>query len=232
YSPPYSPPKTKSKSSILANKKKMSNVLSMWMQRSHESQAPLVALDGNSLALTEERSNPTRSPTKGKLVKDNTALVVYVTTPIQPDSLDAQDIPRHAANISGGYLGGVIRMAEHYDMVGMVRVMSIGSCYGVLCIQTMVAGKLVDFCLTKKLLVAARHYYNLDEVMIANGLMSEATFIHKGFNETRWLGLQSETEQLVHHASPLSEIEMLVVDSVVPGGPAYKNLDPCDVFFT
>ncbi|GKD08086.1 hypothetical protein Tco_1187771 [Tanacetum coccineum] len=36
-------------------------------QRSHESQAPLVALDGNSLALAEERSNPTGSSTKGKL---------------------------------------------------------------------------------------------------------------------------------------------------------------------
>ncbi|GKD50114.1 hypothetical protein Tco_1279090, partial [Tanacetum coccineum] len=101
--------KLASKSSILANKKKMSNVLSMWKQRSHESQAPRVALDGNSSALTEERSNPTGSSTKGKLVKDNTAPAASVNTRVQPDSLDAQDIPRPAANISGGTLRGVIR---------------------------------------------------------------------------------------------------------------------------
>nr|GEU73272.1 suppressor of ABI3-5 isoform X1 [Tanacetum cinerariifolium] len=101
--------KLASKSSILANKKKMSNVLSMWKQRSHESQAPRVALDGNSSALTEERSNPIGSSTKGKLVKDNTASAGSVNTPVQPDSLDAQDIPRPAANISGGTLRGVIR---------------------------------------------------------------------------------------------------------------------------
>lgn len=34
---------------------------------------------------------------------------------------------------------------------------------------------------------------------------------------------------MVRHASPLSEIGMLVVDSVVPGGAAYKNLEPGDV---
>ncbi|GKB13081.1 protease Do-like protein 7 isoform X1 [Tanacetum coccineum] len=65
-------------------------------------------------------------------------------------------------------------------------------------------------------------------VTIPRGTL-QATFIHKGFDETRRLGLQSETEQLVRHASPLSETGMLVVDSVVPGGPAYKNLEPGDV---
>ncbi|GKC76689.1 hypothetical protein Tco_1127463 [Tanacetum coccineum] len=90
----------------------MSNVLSMWKQRSYESQAPLVALDGNSLALTEERSNPTGSSTKGKLVKDNIAPVVYVNALVQPYSLDAQDIPRPATNISGGTLGCVIRGSD------------------------------------------------------------------------------------------------------------------------
>ncbi|XP_076901574.1 protease Do-like 7 isoform X1 [Bidens hawaiensis] len=57
----------------------------------------------------------------------------------------------------------------------------------------------------------------------------QATFVHKGFDETRRLGLQSETEQLVRHASPLTETGMLVVDSVVPGGPACKHLEPGDV---
>ncbi|EXC20661.1 Protease Do-like 7 [Morus notabilis] len=69
-----------------------------------------------------------------------------------------------------------------------------------------------------------------------NGLMilqldiyDGVTFLHKGFDETRRLGLQSETEQMVRHASPSSETGMLVVDSVVPGGPAYKCLEPGDV---
>nr|GEV71640.1 protease Do-like 7 isoform X1 [Tanacetum cinerariifolium] len=65
-------------------------------------------------------------------------------------------------------------------------------------------------------------------VTIPRGTL-QATFVHKGFDETRRLGLQSETEQLVRHASSLSETGMLVVDSVVPAGPAYKHLEPGDV---
>ncbi|KAI4307631.1 hypothetical protein L6164_030799 [Bauhinia variegata] len=57
----------------------------------------------------------------------------------------------------------------------------------------------------------------------------QVTFLHKGFDETRRLGLQSETEQMVRRASPPGETGMLVVDSVVPGGPAYKHLEPGDV---
>ncbi|KAI7749040.1 hypothetical protein M8C21_009946, partial [Ambrosia artemisiifolia] len=67
-----------------------------------------------------------------------------------------------------------------------------------------------------------------EAVTIPRGTI-QATFVHKGFDETRRLGLQSETEQLVRHASPLSETGMLVVDSVVPGGPAYGHLEPGDV---
>ncbi|PWA99684.1 protease Do-like 7 [Artemisia annua] len=67
-----------------------------------------------------------------------------------------------------------------------------------------------------------------EAVTIPRGTL-QATFIHKGFDEIRRLGLRSETEQLVRHASPLSETGMLVVDSVVPGGPAYKSLVPGDV---
>ncbi|KAL1531547.1 Protease Do-like 7 [Salvia divinorum] len=67
-----------------------------------------------------------------------------------------------------------------------------------------------------------------EAVTIPRGTL-QATFIHKGFDETRRLGLRSETEQLVRLASSPGETGMLVVDSVVPGGPAHKHLEPGDV---
>ncbi|KDP22648.1 hypothetical protein JCGZ_02490 [Jatropha curcas] len=65
-------------------------------------------------------------------------------------------------------------------------------------------------------------------VTIPRGTL-QVTFLHKGFDEIRRLGLQSETEQMVRHASPPGETGMLVVDSVVPGGPAHTQLEPGDV---
>ncbi|OIW14173.1 hypothetical protein TanjilG_21313 [Lupinus angustifolius] len=59
--------------------------------------------------------------------------------------------------------------------------------------------------------------------------LERVTFLHKGFDETRRLGLRSETEQIVRHASPAGETGMLVVDSVVPGGPGHKHLEPGDI---
>ncbi|TXG69965.1 hypothetical protein EZV62_004900 [Acer yangbiense] len=67
-----------------------------------------------------------------------------------------------------------------------------------------------------------------EAVSIPRGTL-QATFLHKGFDETRRLGLQSGTEQMVRHASPLEETGLLVVDSVVPGGPAHSQLEPGDV---
>ncbi|KAK6913564.1 PDZ-like domain [Dillenia turbinata] len=67
-----------------------------------------------------------------------------------------------------------------------------------------------------------------EAVIIPRGTL-QVTFLHKGFDETRRLGLKSETEQMVRHASPAGETGMLVVDSVVPGGPAHKHLEPGDV---
>ncbi|RWR94848.1 protease Do-like protein 7 isoform X1 [Cinnamomum micranthum f. kanehirae] len=67
-----------------------------------------------------------------------------------------------------------------------------------------------------------------EAVSIPRGTL-QVTFVHKGFDETRRLGLRTETEQMVRHASPIGETGMLVVDSVVPGGPAHKHLEPGDV---
>ncbi|KAL8161830.1 hypothetical protein V2J09_013319 [Rumex salicifolius] len=70
--------------------------------------------------------------------------------------------------------------------------------------------------------------YNWPAITIPRGTL-QATFVHKGFDEIRRLGLQRESEMMVRHASPTGETGMLVVDSVVPGGPAYKRLETGDV---
>lgn len=80
--------KLASKSSILANKKKMNNVLTMWKQRSHEGQTARVALDNGD---AEESPIVTKSRLKAEAVVD---------TEIKP-------IP--VSNSSGGALMGVIR---------------------------------------------------------------------------------------------------------------------------
>ncbi|KAG2661016.1 hypothetical protein PVAP13_1KG474600 [Panicum virgatum] len=67
-----------------------------------------------------------------------------------------------------------------------------------------------------------------ESVYIPRGTL-QATFQHKGFEETRRLGLRNETEQMVRVVSPAGETGMLVVDSVVPEGPAHKHLEPGDV---
>ncbi|MCD7470175.1 serine protease, partial [Datura stramonium] len=67
-------------------------------------------------------------------------------------------------------------------------------------------------------------------VTIPRGTL-QVTFLHKGFDETRRLGVQRETEQLVRDSTPPTETGMLVVDSVVPGGPAHNHLEPGDVLF-
>ncbi|KAF2295391.1 hypothetical protein GH714_032735 [Hevea brasiliensis] len=66
----------------------------------------------------------------------------------------------------------------------------------------------------------------------ANGrqfLYRVVTFCYKGFDEVRRLGLQLETEQMVRQASLTGETGMLVVHSVVPGGPSHTQLEPGDV---
>lgn len=105
--------KLASKSSILANKKKINNVLTMWKQRSHEGQATRVALDDNqSLASTEDKSFPLGQSMKSKLKADvqtsreSTSFNLGATSTAAPES---HVKPRPVSNSSGGTLMGVIR---------------------------------------------------------------------------------------------------------------------------
>jgi len=67
-----------------------------------------------------------------------------------------------------------------------------------------------------------------EPVTIPRGTL-QMTFSHKGFDEIRRLGLKRDTEKLIREASPTAETGMLVVESLVPGGPAHKLLEPGDV---
>ncbi|KDP22647.1 hypothetical protein JCGZ_02489 [Jatropha curcas] len=67
-----------------------------------------------------------------------------------------------------------------------------------------------------------------EAALIPRGTL-QVTFHYKGFDEVRRLGLQRETEQMVRCASLPGETGMLVVHSVVPGGPAHLQLQPGDV---
>ncbi|KAI3994634.1 hypothetical protein MKX01_027524 [Papaver californicum] len=59
----------------------------------------------------------------------------------------------------------------------------------------------------------------------------QATFLHKSFLEARRIhGLKIETEQMARDTLP-HETGVLVVDSVVPDGPADKHLELGDVLF-
>lgn len=105
-----------SKSSIMANKKKMNNVLTMWKQRSHEGQAPRVALEDNQpSALVEERSNPASSmkskfKNEGLTTKENVITSAGSTSaPTQSANLESQDRAKPVIAGSGGTLKGVIR---------------------------------------------------------------------------------------------------------------------------
>ncbi|KAK6133798.1 hypothetical protein DH2020_032509 [Rehmannia glutinosa] len=99
-----------SKSSILANKKKMNNVLTMWKQRSHEGQAPRVALEDNNQLSTsvEERSSTPSSSMKSKFKNEGLTTKENVTN-TQSSGLESQDRARPVIASSGGTLKGIIR---------------------------------------------------------------------------------------------------------------------------
>ncbi|XP_075511969.1 SUPPRESSOR OF ABI3-5 isoform X2 [Primulina tabacum] len=106
-----------SKSSILANKKKMNNVLSIWKQRSHEGQAPRVALDDNQLSISAEEKAIPASSTKNKLknevltAKENAMASSGFTMSAmtQSTNLESQEKARSVTTSSAGTLKGVIR---------------------------------------------------------------------------------------------------------------------------
>lgn len=107
--------KLASKSSILANKKKMNNVLSMWKQRSHEGQATRVALEDNQLpGSVEDRSYSSSHSAKNKLKTETAPREINVSnlgghTTAQVAAIDSQPQPRPFSNSLGGTLMGVIR---------------------------------------------------------------------------------------------------------------------------
>ncbi|CAA7032786.1 unnamed protein product [Microthlaspi erraticum] len=112
-----------------------------------------------------------------------------------------------ASGTKGGSSGSPV-----IDWQGRAVALNAGSCQALSFLQ-----KSIDSCTDKP-----------KAVHIPRGTL-QMTFLHKGFDEIRRLGLRSETEQVVRHASPPGETGMLVVDSVVPSGPADKHLEPGDV---
>ncbi|KAG5227360.1 RNA-binding protein [Salix suchowensis] len=94
--------KLASKSSILANKKKMNNVLTMWKQRSHEGQTTRLALDdSHPSAPADDRLLSVGQSAKSKFKSD--------TTTTKESSMLSSGDPSPVSNSSGGTLMGVIR---------------------------------------------------------------------------------------------------------------------------
>ncbi|CAN1160772.1 SUPPRESSOR OF ABI3-5 [Linum perenne] len=105
-----------SKSSILANKKKMNNVLTKWKQRSHEGQATRVALDDNQSSGSVDNKvlavgSSIRSKVKvdSAFPKENPISSLGLDSAEQSSGLETPVKPRPASNNSGGSLMGVIR---------------------------------------------------------------------------------------------------------------------------
>ncbi|XP_020532017.1 SUPPRESSOR OF ABI3-5 isoform X2 [Amborella trichopoda] len=107
--------KLASKSSILANKKKMNNVLSMWKQRNHEGQAARVVLDNDQSSTNDNKPKP-----KPETIKEGTGSGPGFTSVGRGSNInnnaanssatgDLSAKPVPVSNSSGGTLMGVIR---------------------------------------------------------------------------------------------------------------------------
>ncbi|XP_062107657.1 SUPPRESSOR OF ABI3-5 isoform X1 [Humulus lupulus] len=103
--------KLASKSSILANKKKMNNVLSMWKQRSHEGQTTRVALDDSQPTVSaEDRALHGGQASKNKFKSEVLSVKENVTTSTGlPTTVFSSQNSRPVSNSLGGSLMGVIR---------------------------------------------------------------------------------------------------------------------------
>ncbi|XP_031492733.1 SUPPRESSOR OF ABI3-5 isoform X3 [Nymphaea colorata] len=116
--------KLASKSSILASKKKINNVLTMWKQRNHEGQAARVVLDDDhSTASLDDR--PGISSSVNKYKSDVTAKDTFTSAPVSASlnhgagssitstadqsAMDVTAKPRPVSNSLGGTIMGVIR---------------------------------------------------------------------------------------------------------------------------
>ncbi|KAJ6421165.1 hypothetical protein OIU84_028532 [Salix udensis] len=101
--------KLASKSSILANKKKMNNVLTMWKQRSHEGQTTRLALDdSHPSAPADDRLLSVGQSTKSKFKSDT-------TTTKESSMLSSGDVTTPSAQTNGGSGRGVLKSDTSYS---------------------------------------------------------------------------------------------------------------------
>ncbi|CAA6660668.1 unnamed protein product [Spirodela intermedia] len=105
--------KLASKGSIMANKKKMNNVLMMWKQRNHEGQTARIIVDDNEPSSGIDDRQPASARNKPKADVASSGLGNYSNTPvagtIPKAPMDTQVKPVPVSNSSGGALMGVIR---------------------------------------------------------------------------------------------------------------------------
>ncbi|PUZ74223.1 hypothetical protein GQ55_1G048000 [Panicum hallii var. hallii] len=114
--------KLASKSSLIANKKKMNNVLAMWKQRNQEGQAARIVLDDKELSRSDDKSNHSHSGTgfssKSKPnsdsgnAKDMNSSANYNSFgqgTASAQMLDSDVKPRPVSNSLGTTVMGVIR---------------------------------------------------------------------------------------------------------------------------
>ncbi|XP_050229868.1 SUPPRESSOR OF ABI3-5 isoform X2 [Mercurialis annua] len=107
--------KLASKSSILASKKKMNNVLTMWKQRSHEGQATRVAVDDNQpSALADDRPFPVGQATKSKFKSDTSTVGTSFPAP-QAVGLESPVKPRPVMGVIRASGRGVVKSDTSYS---------------------------------------------------------------------------------------------------------------------